>query len=613
MLKRAYQKYIGSKFVTKLILVYSFIVLLSIAVTGNIITNNFISNIEIKEIEDQRQTLNKLKAFAESKHDKVKSIMLKLYPMGDKDTTISELFLLSNSEASSNMKKETVDKVRNFLYGISSTSDDILDLILIKDEDKSYFHSSSMQTRSVSLSYDFSRNKFLRDVEDSNASIKLFSDKNPEYIIGPDNPVITYAGNIYNPQKFPQKDIIGKYIINLPAEIFLRAYNEYSGTAKGTLLVTNSEGQVLFSTKNKYIGEKYQYFDKIMSSTGSEIMLEQLSIVNSVQLQSPGINIIIITPKDEITREVTDLKNQMILLILLCIAITLIPTLLVSNLFASRIKELAASMKEVQNGRFDIRINNKSSDEIGQLGKAFNEMCRKLNGYINRVYVAEIKTKNAELSALQSRINPHFLYNTLELIRMKAVSNNDEEVGDMVSILGRLFRWSVKGNGSIVRIEDELDYITTYLNLQKISTQGSLEVNINVPEQLQNLGIPKLLLQPLVENALYHGLLPKKKEGKIHITGRSESGKVIVDVDDDGVGMDDEQLKAVEEELDNKVDEKDEYYIGLSNVHQRIKLIFGREYGIKIASRKNFGTRVSVIIPSLTKAEMEKYVETINS
>ena len=153
-------------------------------------------------------------------------------------------------------------------------------------------------------------------------------------------------------------------------------------------------------------------------------------------------------------------------------------------------------MQEIKDGDISVRLPVESSDEIGMLSSSFNDMCERLDDYIKRNYDAEIRRRTAELNALQAQINPHFLFNTIESIRMKAVEEGNMEIAQMLSLLGNMFRWSMRFDEKIVYIEDEVDYISSYLQLQRFRFSDKIDIDISVPDSLLDYGIPKLVLQP---------------------------------------------------------------------------------------------------------------------
>jgi two-component system sensor histidine kinase YesM len=255
-------------------------------------------------------------------------------------------------------------------------------------------------------------------------------------------------------------------------------------------------------------------------------------------------------------------------------------------------------MKLVEKGDFEVKIKINSRNEVGQLARTFNNMARRVKRLINEVYVDKIKQKDLELQMLQNQINPHFLYNTLETIHMVAEINNDSEASQMSRSLGRILRYGISKGNEIVTVKQELDHLNDYILLQKVRFSRLYEIIVNVDENIYENRIIKIILQPLVENAIYHGLASKSHGGRIEILGYSRDDCIIFEVSDNGSGMDDKQVTTINNYL-NGLDSSLNS-IGLINIHKRIQLYYGSEYGIEVRSTLGVGTSVIVILPAKT-------------
>ena len=213
--------------------------------------------------------------------------------------------------------------------------------------------------------------------------------------------------------------------------------------------------------------------------------------------------------------------------------------------------------------------------------------------------------RKAEFELLQAQINPHFLYNTLDAIVWSAEAGNEKQVVKMVGSLSEFFRSSLNKGKEIVTIREELSHVRSYLEIQQIRYQDILDYEIDVPEELYINEIPKITVQPVVENALYHGIKEKRGGGKISVTGREDGGDYIITVSDNGIGMEPDRLKEVRDGLtDSSPDSKKIY--GLYNVNQRIKLDFGDEYGLSIDSVYDEGTTVTIRLPKKSNEIVKK-------
>ena len=213
--------------------------------------------------------------------------------------------------------------------------------------------------------------------------------------------------------------------------------------------------------------------------------------------------------------------------------------------------------------------------------------------------------RKAEFELLQAQINPHFLYNTLDAIVWSAEAGNQKQVVNMVGSLSDFFRSSLNKGKEIVSIKEELVHVKSYLEIQQIRYQDILCYEINVPESLNKYQIPKITIQPIAENALYHGIKNKRGGGKITIEGYENEDTVIIEVKDNGIGIDEKRLFEIKESLENSDNNSDTIY-GIYNVNERIRLNYGEQYGLKICSIYGEGTTVKILIPKILTEIVEK-------
>lgn len=273
------------------------------------------------------------------------------------------------------------------------------------------------------------------------------------------------------------------------------------------------------------------------------------------------------------------------------------------------IQMLKKAMDRVQKGDLDIDLKIKSNDEIGLVVDGLNQMAGNLKTYINRVYLAEIKQKNAELERLRTQIQPHYLYNTLDVIRMMAITNDDQTTAQMLDSLSAQLKYLIGPSSDMVALNSEIQNIVNYFSLIRIRYDNRFSLDIQIPNDLLNVKVPRLILQPVVENAVKHGLLPKEGEGLIAIYAKNENGFFRITVMDNGIGMDEGQLKKLQALLGNSAPGYREgsvwKEIGVKNVNDRIRLIYGANYGLEISSIENMGTIVNVNLPFIPKGESE--------
>ena len=277
----------------------------------------------------------------------------------------------------------------------------------------------------------------------------------------------------------------------------------------------------------------------------------------------------------------------------------IIVALLISSLIARNItlpiQKLRDSMKSVQKGNFDIEdIEVISDNEIGSLTRSFNVMTHRIRELMEQNVKEQEQKRKIELKALQSQINPHFLYNTLDSIIWMAEGKKNEEVVIMTASLARLLRQSISNDREQITVAEEIDYVRSYLTIQKMRYKDKLEYTIDVEERILDVRIIKFVLQPLVENAIYHGLKYKETKGNLDIRGYRRGNRVCLVVADDGAGMEESELEHILEKKEKKTKSNG---VGVYNVQKRLQLYYGPEYGISYISRKGEGTVATVTIP----------------
>lgn len=284
-------------------------------------------------------------------------------------------------------------------------------------------------------------------------------------------------------------------------------------------------------------------------------------------------------------------------------------SLLLSRSLTYPIEHLSRKMSR-QDGRHlttSSRYLNRT-DEIGTLYNEYNNMIEELNASIKKDYQDKLITLDAQMKSLEARINSHFLFNTLESINSMAELDDNEQIATMSMALGNMFRYSIKTPSELVTIEDELKHVRDYVSIQSIRFDDRFRVDTEIPHQMLGLKVLKLILQPLVENALYHGLDYCTYGDRISILGRTESGMIYLTVKDNGKGMSPEKLNELKRRLLDEarftdLGHRSKQSIGLTNIHTRIELYYGKGYGLSVESLEGQGTTVEIKLPVLEKEE----------
>ncbi len=294
--------------------------------------------------------------------------------------------------------------------------------------------------------------------------------------------------------------------------------------------------------------------------------------------------------------ELADQKSLINFVVLVALASILLASFLaimISTVMTRPIKQLENTMHEVEKGNFNVRSDIRLNNEIGHLSNTFNVMVSDIQKLMEQTIRDEEEKRKSEIKALQAQINPHFLYNTLDTIIWMSASGKNDEVVEVTSALAKLFRTSISTGEMLVTLAVEIENIKSYLIIQKMRYKDKLRYRLDIPDSLLNCRLPKLILQPIVENAIYHGIKLSPTGGEILIQGSLQGENLLLSVSDNGVGMTGQQLERLFDPKDSSRG------IGIHNVHNRIQLFFGNQYGLSIQSRDGEGTRVDILLPNL--------------
>lgn len=301
--------------------------------------------------------------------------------------------------------------------------------------------------------------------------------------------------------------------------------------------------------------------------------------------------------RQSLNEQVTNVILTMILALSAIIIASVLVNILVTDSITKPIRIMCDKTALVAKGDFTARTSFDNHDELSILSESFNDMAGKLEQQVNSIRQEQENLRNMESKLLQAQINPHFLYNTLDTIIWLIEGKKNAEAIDIVVSLSEFFRIAVSKGRDFISIREEEIHIKSYLQIQQSRYKDILDYEINIPSQLYGYQILKLTLQPLVENSIYHGIKMLRARGKITVTGEINGGEICFRVTDNGVGMDEEELHALREEIEMPGSEQSTGF-GLANVNKRIKLNYGIQYGLDILSKKGEGTTIIITIPA---------------
>ncbi|RKP57357.1 sensor histidine kinase [Cohnella endophytica] len=375
-------------------------------------------------------------------------------------------------------------------------------------------------------------------------------------------------------------------------------YRLLGGLKLNDVIILNADNEIVYSSAIERIGQEWKDGERIRGDSSGWMDIDgQRMFVSSTYSDATGWRFVTLDPLSSIQSNSNKYRDITIGIGFLALIIALIISNYVSKRIIKPLRTLQEKMKKVQSGDFNIQLDVQSTDEVGQLTRSFNRMTEEIHTLVNNVYKSEITRKEAQLKALHSQINPHFLYNTLDSMNAIAVIEEVPLLSRMAKMLSEMFRYSISAGEQVVPMRDELKQIVRYVEIQQIRYDDKFSLLVSIPDRLLDYRIPKLIIQPIVENAIYHGLEMIPGEGRIEISGCEKDAYMIIEVSDNGQGISPADLAAIQLHLQLRDTGSLTEHIGLANVQERIELHYGTDYGISLNSEPGKGTKVTYKLP----------------
>ncbi|PWW07301.1 two-component system sensor histidine kinase YesM [Paenibacillus cellulosilyticus] len=403
------------------------------------------------------------------------------------------------------------------------------------------------------------------------------------------------------------RKVLGDMLIAVDLSFIDKIFHNFESSNRANLWLMSDAGEIIYHSDRSLIGtmdtEKDNYPLRSGSFRANHAGGAKLMSINTASIS--GWTLVHSIPLSELMQRTNLVRNVTILLFIAISVITSLIAVWISWSMTRPLKRLSGLMKTVEMGNFQVDLKVPHRDEIGMLARSFNSMVSTIRDLIQKNYQVELRQKEAELYALQSQINPHFLYNTLETIGMAVEEGETEAVVDMVTLLGRMFRFSVSNQSKWVTIAQEVQHAEDYLTIQKFRFEDRLAFRIDkkmTDSHFLQLFTPKFILQPVVENAIKHGLdVRRKMEVCLSVSeefdARTGEPCIVFRVSDNGPGISSEKLFQLEEALKKDSFAPKSANFGLSNVNARIGMMLGNDYGIQLHSIEGIGTEVLIRIP----------------
>lgn len=436
--------------------------------------------------------------------------------------------------------------------------------------------------------------------------IQVLPNYTSEYISNKDIGNIISFGTTINDYK--TGEIMGVIVVDFDTSIIEKICDKVRMGESGRFYILDKSNMLVFNPPKEYVDHvsDYKWYEIFSKKTGSIVQrlcgIDYLIVNDIPDNLAFGWKIFGEVPINEVMKDAYKIKNLTIIMVEICVILSLGLFTFLTDIITRPIRNLKKQMLAAETGNLEVKVKVPGNDELSDLGRSFNEMIKKIKLLMENNIKEHEKLKKAELGIMQAQINPHFLYNSLDAIVWMAEGDDKNKIIDIVTALSGFFRISLSKGADIISIGREIEHCGNYLIIQKMRYGELLSYTINIDKEILNNRIVKIILQPIVENAIYHGIKNKKTGGHININGyKKDYNEIIFEVEDTGIGIKEEKLSEIKKKLsDNSMEnlpENEQGGFGIFNVNERLRLHFGNDYGISIESIYGKGTKVLIKIP----------------
>lgn len=555
-------------------------------VSGSIFLDHAQKTAEEHSVQLIHQVSNSMDVYVETIEKMVNYIQLEL-----QDTP----FFTMETEDAPGWESET-DYIRSVLENVANSHREVAGIFIATKEDLYVSTGMSRISRDP-----FQNERWYREAAENPEEIQLISVvtgrnivTNRSYSI---DDVFSLAKAVQDPET---GEVLGVILLDIRHDIIQSSINGVTIGEKGFVFVMDQEDNIVYTPVNGIVYRVNPKWVKAMEPMSVQIQGGSYQIRSELSPYT-GWRTVGVFSMDEVMSSV----NTIVYILFTCVIISLVLVVIVSFKFSrtltNPIFKLKRLMKQAESGDLTVRFNFEHNDEIGELGQSFNHMIARIDQLIQMVYVEQENKRTAEMKSLQEQIKPHFLYNTLDTISWMARDYDAEDIVRLVDALTNMFRIGLSHGKDIITVKEEITHVSNYLYIQKIRYKDKLNYVIHVDESLYAIEVPKLILQPLVENAIYHGVKAKRGGGTITITGVPEGENLVFTVQDNGAGMPQEKVEELNRRMSERsvLDEKKSF--GLFYIRERIQLCYGKGYGVHVESTLGEGTRVTITLPLYQK------------
>lgn len=398
-----------------------------------------------------------------------------------------------------------------------------------------------------------------------------------------------------NDVRYLENDADAILIINFDEDIMRDMFQDSNSVEGAFYCVTSADGSVVSHTDPDMEGKKeiFPWLDQIKGNESGSLVLKyqgRYVVVCYAVSAVTGWVSASVTPVNSLLSNVSKIQVLTIIVWIFLFVLAMVLAAVFSRRITQPIRQLVEAMRQAGKGNFSLRLSTSGTDEMQYLTEKYNEMGEKIHDLIEENYKGEIRNKESEIMALTLQLNPHFLYNTLNIVNMMALEEGNIDVSRIILNLSDMLQYTFRNKQELVVFEEEYMWLQNYLYIMQVRFEDVFSVSWEIDKEIFQCRVPKLLLQPLVENAIVHGFRGIDRKGELVIAGRKEEDKVYLEVKDNGRGMSQEELK--------KVLETDSGRIGLGNAVRRIQLIYGERGNLHVETEAGKGTKIRVSFPA---------------
>ncbi|UPK41565.1 cache domain-containing sensor histidine kinase [Paenibacillus pabuli] len=385
-------------------------------------------------------------------------------------------------------------------------------------------------------------------------------------------------------------ELLGVIVVSIDIKFIEIVNRNLQEGLRSRFMIVDENDKIVYNVDDRLIGTLFR--DNVRPP-------ESMNVVVTSPLSQQKWTTYLYMPLDELTADGKILGHNLVTLAIVMVLFAAILSIFLSHVITTPIKKLLRNIALVEKGQFEQVEHIRSRDEIGHLSVRFNKMSYELKRMVERMQQEEIEKAKAEMRALHDQIKPHFLYNTLGSVKWIASMQQADKIVEMTDALISMLRYATRSDGTLVTIREEIDNIANYVRIQNVRYYDCIQMKYEIEDRLLDYHMPKMILQPIVENAIFHGLAELEEDGIITIRIHAQDSDIVIEIRDNGIGMDHHTMQNLMEEKSGAGTGTNG--IGLHNVQRRIQLHFGNSYGIQVASQIGKGTTFTMLLPAITK------------